>query len=183
MGVYSFYRNRTDTMQPQQTAGNRGREETMDTRARSKNETASERVARRKHNFLRMINKNRSRDTPLRPKPKLRFPKLAWKDGTAYGDPSDTYPPLGRLEPSLLAGSKEWHVCYLGSIPNCSEWRSYRTRSAFLEHVDWAKRHGYLMCRSLSQKILMLSGTWLQVRRDGMRLLYVISLRHEKLTL
>ena len=152
-------------MQPQMPVG---RNETMDAaRARSKNEAASERAASRKHNFLRMLNKNRSRDTPLRPKPKLRLPKLAWKEGT-YGDPSDSYPPMGRLEPSLTSGSKEWQVFYLGTIPNCSEWKSYRTRSEFLEHVDWAKRHGYLMCRSRSQKILMLSGTWLQVGGHGM---------------
>ena len=153
-------------MQPQQIpAGSRNRENTMDTtKARSRNEAASKRVANRKHNFLLMLNKNRSRDAPLRPKPKLRIPKLSWKEGNIYGDPSDTYPPLGRLEPSLIRGCKEWHVSYLGSIPNCAEWRSYPSRSAFLEHVDWAKRHGYLMCRSLSQKILMLSDTWLQVR-------------------
>ena len=134
-------------------------------RGRSRSETASERASSRKRNFLRLLNKKRSKDTPLRPKPKLRFPKLTTKEGASYGDPSDCYPPLGRLEPSLATGSKEWNVYYLGSIPNCSEWRSYRTRSEFLEHVDWGKRHGYLMCRSTSLKTLMLSGTWLQVRR------------------
>ena len=133
-------------------------------KGRSRSEIASERASSRKRNFLRLLNKKRSKDTPLRPKPKLRFPKLTTKEGANYGDPSDCYPPLGRLEPSLATGSKEWNVCYLGSIPNCSEWRSYRTRSEFLEHVDWGKRHGYLMCRSTSLKTLMLSGTWLQVR-------------------
>ena len=147
------------------------KEEASPHKRRSKSETASQQAATRKRNFLKLLSIKRSKDTPLRPKPNLRFPKVAWREGGRYGDPADTYPPLGRLEPSLAAGAKEWPVSYLGTIPNCSDWRAYRSRSEFMQHVDWAKRHGYVMWRSLSQKLLLLSNTWLQVSTSPTRIL------------